>query len=137
MKKIISISLICVLLILGSIGTAMADEISPRYNVVSRVSCGIYPENESIAYDVFLYVPSVDAIDYAYVDIEVRTTSGRLVAQQNGKRMEQENIVFIYEGTTDITTSGTYFYNYEIRCYKDGVMVDNPTGTSRTLVYTP
>lgn len=136
MKKVVSVLLVCVL-ILGSISYAMATEIMPRYNVITAVTSGIAPGNRAIEYDVYLHVPNQDTLDSAYIDIELRTTSGRVVASVLGRRMNLEGLAFMYSGSSPVTTNGTYFYTYEIRCYKNGVMVDNPTGTSRTLVYTP
>lgn len=137
MKKIISVLLICLVLVLGQVNLAMADEIQPRYNSITRVISGIYPGNQSITYDLYVYVPNTEALDYAFVDLELRNTAGVVVGRYTGKRMSHEGLVHYYSGSTDISANGTYFYTYEIRCYKDGVIVDNPTGTSRTLVYTP
>ena len=136
MKKAISILLVCVL-IMGSVSFALAGEIMPRFNVITAVVCGIFPADDAIEYDVHLLIPSRDTLDSAYIDLELRTTSGRVVASRMGKKMTLNGAAFEYMDSSPVTTNGTYFYTYEIRCYKDGVMVDNPTGTSRTLVYTP
>ena len=137
MKKLLSVLLICVILVIGCTSIAMANEIMPLYNEIAAITCGIYPGTRSIEYDVYVYVPSSDTLDSAYIDLELRTTSGKVIATYTSKKMTKGGIYFTYEGATPVTTNGTYFYTYEIRCYKNGLMVDNPTGTSRNLSYTP
>ena len=135
MKKVISVLLVCVL-VLCSMSFAMAEEIMPRFNVITAVTCGIFPANNAIEYDVHLLIPSQNTLDSAYIDLELRNTAGTVVATRLGRRMSLDGLSFKYMDSSPVTTNGTYFYTYEIRCYKDGVLVDNPTGTSRTLVYT-
>lgn len=136
-RKIIVSILICLLIIFGNQAFACANEVMPRYSVISGVDCTIYPGNGNIAFDIYVYVPNSTTLDSAYVDIVLRSTSGTVVGSFLGRKMTKEAGRFYYENSKTVTQSGTYFFTYEIRCYKDGELVDNPTGNSSRVTYNP
>lgn len=133
MKKKARIIILVLVLLLANTINVLADTIEPRYSVITSVSCGIYPSDGEIGFDVMVNVPSSTALDSAWVDIEVRNIAGTVVGTFSGKKMTKYTSYFYYENTCDIFTSGRYFFTYEVRCYKDAVLVDNPTGTSTTV----
>ena len=134
-KKSIVILLIYVLLFTMCTGTVFAGEIMPRYTTISGVDCSIAENDGTIAFDVYVRVPSSSALDSAYVDIVMRTTSGVEVATFTGRKMTYSYGSFYYANEVDATVNGTYFFTYEVRCYKNGVLVDNPSGSSSRIIY--
>ena len=128
--------MLVLLIVFSSSINAIAETIMPRYNVVSAIDTTISATADGVAFDVMLYVPSTTSLDSAWIDIEVRNIAGTVVGTFSGKQMTKGSIYFYYENTCDITTSGRYFFTYEIRCYKNAVLVDNPTGTSTTVLCT-
>lgn len=135
MKKKIFVLLMVFLLLFITASSVYADTITPRYNTITSVNTTISANNGRIVFDVLVYVPSTSTLDSAWIDVEVRDLAGNVVGTFSGKKMTKGSLYFYYENTCDITTSGTYFFTYEIRCYKDAVLVDNPTGTSTTVSY--
>lgn len=135
-KKTITILLIYVLLFVTCTGAAFAGEVSPRYTAITGVDCSIAERDGTIAFDVYVYVASSTTLDSAYVDIVMRTTDGTTVATYTGRKMTYSYGSFYYANEVDVSTSATYFFTYEVRCYKDGVLVDNPTGSSSKIIYT-
>ncbi|MBE5852010.1 MAG: hypothetical protein E7299_03515 [Lachnospiraceae bacterium] len=134
-RKLLMMVVIC-LIVITSMGSATASTIEPRYNEITSVNTTISADNGSILFDVLLYVPSTTTLDSAWIDIEVRNLAGTVVGTFTGKKMTKGSLYFYYENTCDISTSGTYFFSYEIRCYKNAILVDNPTGTSEVVSYT-
>ena len=133
MKRKLFIMILVLMLFVTSAMSVMAETIVPRYSVITAVSSGIYPSSGELGFDVVVNVPSSTALDSAWIDIEVRNIAGTVVATFSGKKMTKYTSYFYYENACDITTSGTYFFTYEIRCYKDATLVDNPTGTSEVV----
>lgn len=134
-KKIFNTLLILVFLLVTCTSTAFANGVSPRYTTITGVDCSIAEDNGNIAFDVYVRVPSSTALDSAYVDIVVRSTDGITVATYTGRKMTYSYGSFYYANEVDVSTSATYFFTYEVRCYKNGVLVDNPTGSSSRIIY--
>lgn len=136
MKRKVLVTFFVVMLLLTSAINASAYTIMPRYNAITAVNTTIYPQSDGIGFDVMVYVPNSDTLDSAWIDVELRNTAGTVVATFSGKKMTKNLSYFYYTNGTSISTSGTYFFTYEVRCYKDAILVDNPTGTSEVVSYT-
>ena len=136
MKKKISVLMICVLLIVGSTCLAHGSEIMPLYTAITSVDTTILLDDGNITFSVFVVVDSATTLDSAYVDVVLRSTGGTVVATYSGRKMTYSYGSFYYANESEVTATGTYLITYEVRCYKDGVLVDNPTGSSNRVTYT-
>lgn len=135
MRKKVLIVFLTLILLLTSVSSASAYTVVPRYNAITAVNTTIYPQTNGIGFDIMVYVPNSETLDSAWIDVEIRNTAGIVVATFSGKKMTKNLSYFYYSNSTGISTSGTYFFTYEIRCYKDTILVDNPTGTSEVVTY--
>lgn len=135
MRKKVLIVFLTLILLLTSVSSASAYTVVPRYNAITAVNTTIYPQTNGIGFDIMVYVPNSETLDSAWIDVEIRNTAGTVVATFSGKKMTKNLSYFYYSNSAGISTSGTYFFTYEIRCYKNSVLIDNPIGTSEVVTY--
>lgn len=135
-KKLLTVVLVCIIALVGSQAFAAASEITPYFNVVSRVNTSISGGTNCIYSDIFVYAPQSTSLDKVYADVKLKRTSGTVV-KSYGQYMDKSIATFKFNESTPIYTKGTFFFEYTVTCYKNDKVVDTISGTSRTYTYEP
>ena len=68
-------------------------------------------------------VANRDTLDYVIVNAELRTIAGEVIGNYN-KRLAYRAGEFDYDRSMVPDHNGMYFLKYTLKCYKDGVIVD-------------
>ena len=134
-KRIVAIVLICVLALSSGQALAADHEAVPYYNVVSAVNTSIASTDNGVMMKIWVCAPNSSALDKVNVEVTLKRASGAVAATYN-QRLEQQNNVFLFDETKNVSVSSAYYFEFTAKCYKGGVLVDTLTGTSATIQHT-
>ncbi len=136
-KRNLVLVLVLLAALLVSQATAFASEVPPqslRYNEVSAVEDYINYSNGTLYFGVNVLVPDRDTLDYVIINAEMRTIAGEVIDTYN-RRLAYSTGHFGYDRSMVPDHNGMYFLKYTLKCYKDGVIVDEISkSTSREYV---
>ena len=133
-KKLLSLLLIVLLLAFGMQTGAYAAENSEMYTGISRISSTMGLYDSVLDFSVDVVTRGSEYADAVHIDAELRTMDGRFIKGWS-EDLEESNTVFVFSKRRAVSESGTYFLLFTVYCYKDGVLLDEVTKTSKTATY--
>lgn len=125
---------LCILLVVSLSSFAYADEIMPRYNEITAIHSTMSIDGNTLYYSVKVLVPNINTLDSVHIDAELRTIGGNVVATYD-ENLSKMAATFLFSSNKTVTARGTYFLDYTVTCYKDGVVVDEVSKTTVTATY--
>ena len=132
-KKFLAV--LCIILVLASSTFAYAGEIMPRYNEISAIQSSMSIDGNTLYYSVKVLTPNASTLDSVTVDAELKTLGGTVVATYSNESTYKMGTTFIFSKNKTVTARGTYFLDYTVNCYKNGVLVDQVSKTTVTATY--
>lgn len=133
-KKLLSLLLIVLMLVFGMQTEAFGSENSELYVSISSITSTMSVNDSILDYSVDVITKGADYVDTVHIDAELRTMDGRVIKPYS-EDLEASNRVFTFSKRRAVSESGTYFLLFTIYCYKDGVLQDEVTKTSKTATY--
>lgn len=126
---------LCIILVVSSGTFAYAGEIMPRYNEISAIQSSMGIDGNTLSYSVKVLTPSTDTLDSVSIDAKLKTLGGAVVKTYSNRNLSRMGTMFIFSSNKTVTARGTYFLDYTVTCYKDGVVVDEVSKTTVTATY--
>ena len=122
-KRNLTLVLVLIAALLVSQATAFASDLNLLYNEVTAVEDYINYSGGTLYFGVSVLVANRDTLDYVIVNAELRTIAGEVIGNYN-KRLAYRAGEFDYDRSMVPDHNGMYFLKYTLKCYKDGVIVD-------------
>ena len=122
-KRMLALVLVLIVALLASQTNAFASNLSLQYNEVTAVEDYINYSSGTLYFGVSVLVAGRDTLDYVIVNAELRTLAGEVIGNYN-KRLAYKAGEFDYDRSMVPDHNGFYFLKYTLKCYKDGVIVD-------------
>lgn len=134
-KKLLSVLLIALVLAFGMQAEAYAAENSEMYTGIGSITStmGIYDSVLDFSVDVM--TRGSEYADAVSIDAELRTMDGRFIKGWSEDLEESLSNIYTFQKRRAVSESGTYFLLFTVYCYKDGVLLDEVTKTSKTATY--
>ena len=134
-KKLLSVLLIVLVLELGMQTEVYAAENSEMYTGISSITStmGIY--DSVLDFSVDVETRGSEYADAVSIDAELRTMDGRFIKGWSEDLEESLSDIYTFQKRRAVSESGTYFLLFTVYCYKDGVLLDEVTKTSKTATY--
>lgn len=134
-KKLLSLLLIVLMLVFGMQTSAYAAESSEMYTGISRISSTMGLYDSVLDFSVDVVTRGSEYADAVSIDAELRTMDGRFIKGWSEDLEESLSDVYTFQKRRAVSESGTYFLLFTVYCYKDGVLLDEVTKTSKTATY--
>lgn len=131
-KKVLVLFMICLMAFAGTEAYAAEYDVMPCYNVVTAANSIISSTDDGIDIKILVYTPSDTSLDRVNIEVKLKRTSGA-VAKTYNQAMTKQISTFMFLETANVNVSGSYYYEFTAKCYKNGSLVDTVTGTSRTI----
>ena len=111
-----------------------AAENSEMYTGIGSITStmGIY--DSVLDFSVDVVTRGSEYADAVSIDAELRTMDGRFIKSWS-EDLEESLSVYTFQKRRAVSESGTYFLLFTVYCYKDGVLLDEVTKTSKTATY--
>ena len=133
-KRKLALVFVLIVALFASQATAFASDLNLLYNEVSAVEDYINYSGGTLYFGVNVLVPDRDTLDYVIINAEMRTIAGEVIDTYN-RRLAYSTGHFGYDRSMVPDHNGMYFLKYTLKCYKDGVIVDEISkSTSRGYV---
>ena len=122
-KRKLALVFVLIVVLLTSQTTAFASDLNLLYNEVTAVEDYIIYSSGTLYFGVSVLVANRNTLDYVIVNAELRTLAGEVIGNYN-KRLAYRAGEFDYDRSMVPDHNGFYFLKYTLKCYKNGVIVD-------------
>ena len=122
-KRKLALVFVLIVVLLTSQTTAFASDLNLLYNEVTAVEDYIHYSSGTLYFGVSVLVANRNTLDYVIVNAELRTLAGEVIGNYN-KRLAYRAGEFDYDRSMVPDHNGFYFLKYTLKCYKNGVIVD-------------
>ena len=134
-KKLLSVLLIVLVLALGMQAEVYAAENSEMYTGISSITSNMGIYDSVLDFSVDVETRGSEYADAVSIDAELRTMDGRFIKGWSEDLEESLSDIYTFQKRRAVSESGTYFLLFTVYCYKDGVLLDEVTKTSKTATY--
>ena len=134
-KKLLSVLLIVLVLALGMQAEVYAAENSEMYTGISSITSNMGIYDSVLDFSVDVETRGSEYADAVSIDAELRTMDGRFIKGWSEYLEESLSDIYTFQKRRAVSESGTYFLLFTVYCYKDGVLLDEVTKTSKTATY--
>ena len=134
-KKLLTLLLLIMVLAFGMQVDAYASENSEMYTGINRITSTMGLKDSVLDFTVDDVTRGSEYADAVHIDAELRTMDGRFIKGWS-EDLEESHTLFRFSKRRAVSESGTYFLLFTVYCYKDGVLLDEVTKTSKTVTYT-
>ena len=134
-KKLLSVLLIVLVLALGMQAEVYAAENSEMYTGISSITSNMGIYDSVLDFSVDVETRGSEYADAVSIDAELRTMDGRFIKGWSEDLEESLSDIYTFQKRRAVSESGTYFLHFTVYCYKDGVLLDEVTKTSKTATY--
>ena len=134
-KKLLTLLLLIMVLAFGMQVDAYASENSEMYTGIKRITSTMGLKDSVLDFSVDVVTRGSEYADAVHIDAELRTMDGRFIKGWS-EDLEESHTLFRFSKRRAVSESGTYFLLFTVYCYKDGVLLDDVTKTSKTVTYT-
>ncbi len=132
--KVITVA-VCIAALLMAQVSAFASTVEPCYNAVSSVNSYFGINGKVAYYGVDVCSQSSTSFDYVHIDATVRTIGGKVIKTYDEK-LTKSGRNYSFNKSATLSTSGTYFMHYTLKCYKNGKVIDEITKNTSQDTYT-